>query len=428
MASPIVVMGVSGSGKSTVGAALAQRLRVPFADADDFHPPANIAKMTRRPAARRRRPLPLAGGDRGVAGRARADGGVMSCSALKRKYRDQLRHHCPDVEFLHLPARREVIGNRQASRPGHFMPASLLASQFATLEPLEPDERGVVIDVDQNIDSIVDEYVDVSATRQPNRRTDDFDIGPAITILAADTKLVEPVAAGWQLILPRCRHRADRRADHRGEAAPVPRPDLRRPDRGHRRGRRTSSGRPRLVRHGLRRHRGGVGILIALGAMFAKLLADSGGADQIVDTIVGRASPRALPWAMALVGAIIGLPMFFEIGLVLLMPVIYLVARASQLSLITVGIPALAGLSAMHGLVPPHPGPADRDRAPARRPRRHPGVRRARRDPDRHRRRPAVRPPRRPLGGLDVPDRFEADEFARQRRWFGDHCRGGRRG
>ena len=93
----------------------------------------------------------------------------------------------------------------------------------------------------------------------------------------------------------------------------------------------------------------GVGVLIALGAMFAKLLADSGGADEIVDTIVGHASPRALPWAMALVGAIIGLPMFFEIGLVLLMPVIYLVARRSQLSLITVGIPALAGLSAMHG-------------------------------------------------------------------------------
>ncbi len=101
----------------------------------------------------------------------------------------------------------------------------------------------------------------------------------------------------------------------------------------------------------------GVGILIALGAMFAKLLADSGGADEIVDQIVGRASPRMLPWAMALVGAIIGLPMFFEIGLVLLMPVIYLVARRAQLSLIAVGIPALAGLSAMHGLVPPHPGP-----------------------------------------------------------------------
>jgi len=101
----------------------------------------------------------------------------------------------------------------------------------------------------------------------------------------------------------------------------------------------------------------GVGMLIALGAMFGRLLADSGAADQIVDTIIGRAGPRMLPWAMGLVGALIGLPMFFEIGLVLLMPVIMLVSMRSGLSLIRVGIPALAGLSAMHGLVPPHPGP-----------------------------------------------------------------------
>ena len=100
-----------------------------------------------------------------------------------------------------------------------------------------------------------------------------------------------------------------------------------------------------------------VGTLIALGAMFGKLLADSGGADEIVDTIVSRSSERALPWAMAGIGALIGLPMFFEIGLVLLMPVIFLVAKRSGLSLISLGIPALAGLSAMHGFVPPHPGP-----------------------------------------------------------------------
>jgi gluconokinase len=171
MASPIVVMGVSGSGKSTVGAALAQRLRVPFADADDFHPPANIAKMTAG--------QPLDDNDRypwleaiGEWLAEHSDGGVMSCSALKRKYRDQLRRHCPDVEFLHLSGTAEVIGNRQASRPGHFMPASLLASQFATLEPLGPDERGTTIDVDQNIDSIVDDYVSLSTTRtteQENR-------------------------------------------------------------------------------------------------------------------------------------------------------------------------------------------------------------------------------------------------------------------
>lgn len=101
----------------------------------------------------------------------------------------------------------------------------------------------------------------------------------------------------------------------------------------------------------------GVGTLIALGAMFGKLLADSGGADSIVDTIIGRSSTRSLPWAMAAVGALIGLPMFFEIGLVLIMPVILLVSRRSGVSLIRLGIPALAGLSAMHGLVPPHPGP-----------------------------------------------------------------------
>src|SRR4051794_19808662 len=102
---------------------------------------------------------------------------------------------------------------------------------------------------------------------------------------------------------------------------------------------------------------GSVGVLIGLGAMFGKLLADSGGADEIVDTLVSKASPRALPWMMGLVGAVIGLPMFFEIGLVLLIPVIILTARRSGLPLMKIAIPTLAGLSAMHGLVPPHPGP-----------------------------------------------------------------------
>jgi gluconokinase len=158
MASPIVVMGVSGSGKSTVGAALAQRLRVPFADADDFHPQANIEKMSSG--------HPLDDDDRrpwleaiGQWLAQHSDGGVMSCSALKRKYRDQLRTHCADVEFLHLAGTLEVIGRRQASRPGHFMPPALLASQFETLEALEPDEHGVTIDVDQSIDSIIETYV-----------------------------------------------------------------------------------------------------------------------------------------------------------------------------------------------------------------------------------------------------------------------------
>lgn len=155
---PVVVMGVSGSGKSTVGAALAGRLRVPFEDADDLHPQANIDKMTRGEA--------LDDSDRwpwleriGEWLAEHADGGVIACSALKRKYRDQLRHHCHTVEFLHLEGGRDLIERRQASRPGHFMPASLLTSQFETLEPLAPDERGVVVEVAGSVDEIVEGYL-----------------------------------------------------------------------------------------------------------------------------------------------------------------------------------------------------------------------------------------------------------------------------
>lgn len=100
-----------------------------------------------------------------------------------------------------------------------------------------------------------------------------------------------------------------------------------------------------------------VGLLIALGAMLGKLLAESGGADQIVDTLINRAGTRMVPWAIALVAVIVGLPMFFEIGLVLLLPVIVLVTKRSELPLMRVAIPALAGLSVLHGLIPPHPGP-----------------------------------------------------------------------
>ena len=102
---------------------------------------------------------------------------------------------------------------------------------------------------------------------------------------------------------------------------------------------------------------GAVGLLIALGAMLGKLLADSGGANRIVDAIVDRVGPRRLPWAMALIAAIIGLPMFFEIGVVILVPIVVLVAIRTKAPLMLVGIPALAGLSILHGLVPPHPGP-----------------------------------------------------------------------
>ncbi|MFG1604625.1 GntP family permease [Actinoplanes sp. NPDC049265] len=102
---------------------------------------------------------------------------------------------------------------------------------------------------------------------------------------------------------------------------------------------------------------GNVGLLIALGSMIGALLADSGGADGIVKRIVERVSGGALPWAMAGVAALIGLPLFFEVGVVLLVPIVLLVARRTTVPLLQIGIPALAGLSVLHGLVPPHPGP-----------------------------------------------------------------------
>lgn len=157
----VVVMGVSGSGKTTIGAALAQRLRVPFADADDFHPQANIDKMSAG--------IPLTDDDRGpwlatiatwLADHA-AGGGVASCSALKRSYRDVLAAAAPQAFFVHLHGEPDVIAARVAGRPGHFMPAALVESQFATLEPLEPGEHGAVLDVDQQVDDLVTQSLDL---------------------------------------------------------------------------------------------------------------------------------------------------------------------------------------------------------------------------------------------------------------------------
>lgn len=160
---PIVVMGVSGAGKSTVGTILAQRLSVPFADADNFHPSGNVAKMAAGE--------PLDDADRypwlqrlGEWLAQHRDGGVLSCSALKRSYRDQLRKHCPFVVFLHLTGSPQLIARRQAHRTDHFMPAALMKSQFDTLEPLGADENGVAVDVSADTESIVDSYL-ASANR-----------------------------------------------------------------------------------------------------------------------------------------------------------------------------------------------------------------------------------------------------------------------
>ncbi|TCJ31257.1 gluconokinase [Nocardioides jejuensis] len=161
-------MGVSGSGKTTVGAALSQRLRVPFADADDLHPAANIVKMASGHALDDHDRWPWLEKIGTWLHEHELSGGVMTCSALKRRYRDQLRHHVHRVEFVHLHGTREVIAARQAGRPGHFMPSSLLTSQFATLEPLAPDERGLVLDVALPVDDLVQQYVD--AHRVPDKK------------------------------------------------------------------------------------------------------------------------------------------------------------------------------------------------------------------------------------------------------------------
>lgn len=146
----VVVMGVSGCGKSTVGALLAETLRVEYAEGDDFHPASNIEKMVAG--------MPLTDADRApwldiVAiwlGQRRERGGVVSCSALKRGYRDRLRAAAPETFFVHLSASRAELARRMQTRRGHFMPAALLDSQLAALQPLATDEFGVTVDATED--------------------------------------------------------------------------------------------------------------------------------------------------------------------------------------------------------------------------------------------------------------------------------------
>ncbi|MET9700260.1 gluconokinase [Streptomyces sp. NPDC006529] len=150
----IVVMGVAGTGKTTVGQLLAAALALPYAEGDAFHPAANVAKMASG--------VPLDDDDRrpwldaiGEWARGRGErGGVVSASSLKRAYRDRLRAAAPGAVFVHLTGERPLIERRMAARTGHFMPATLLDSQFAALEPLERDERGVSVDVDGSPEDI----------------------------------------------------------------------------------------------------------------------------------------------------------------------------------------------------------------------------------------------------------------------------------
>jgi gluconokinase len=152
-----VVMGVCGCGKSTVGTALAQARGVNFIEGDNFHPEANVAKMSAG--------MPLTDDDRAEwllalqaeirAAREKNVGLVVSCSALKRRYRDLLRQGDPELQFVHLQGPRDLIANRMQSRQGHYMPLSLLDSQLRDLEPLQPDEGGISLDIALRPDALL---------------------------------------------------------------------------------------------------------------------------------------------------------------------------------------------------------------------------------------------------------------------------------
>lgn len=157
----LIVMGVSGSGKSTVGEALAQRLGWRYEDADAYHPKANVAKMSAG--------QPLTDDDRwpwlkeiaAEIDRVIARGGhiVFGCSALKRAYRDVLVYGRDDIRIVFLDGSRELIGGRMAARKNHFMPPGLLDSQFATLERPGPGERPIIASIDAPVATIVDDIV-----------------------------------------------------------------------------------------------------------------------------------------------------------------------------------------------------------------------------------------------------------------------------
>lgn len=159
-------MGVSGCGKSEIGARLAGRLGLPMIEGDAFHPPANIAKMGRGEALtdEDRHGWLLVLQEKIRAARIAGSGLVLSCSALKRAYRDLLREGDPDLCFVHLTGDRDVIANRMASRPGHFMPVSLLDSQLRDLEPPQPDESAISLDVRTPPDELVGQIVSQTAS------------------------------------------------------------------------------------------------------------------------------------------------------------------------------------------------------------------------------------------------------------------------
>jgi gluconokinase len=168
----VVITGVSGVGKSTVARQLAERLGVPFAEADNFHSPDNIRKMAAGvPLDDRDRQAWLESVGRWLGDRAATgSGGVAACSALRRRYRDTLRSACPTVLFLQLTADRKLLASRLGERRGHFMPETLLDSQLATLEPLQPDERGTSLDATPAAEKIVRTAMELLTGHWTDRR------------------------------------------------------------------------------------------------------------------------------------------------------------------------------------------------------------------------------------------------------------------
>ena len=166
----LIVMGVSGSGKSTIASALAERLGWPFEDGDRFHPPGNVAKMSAGHPLTDEDRWPWLQAIADEIGRVCRAGGhlVVACSALKRAYRDVLVGDRGDVRFVFLEGSQALIAGRLARRKGHFMPPGLLDSQFKTLEPPQADEQAITVSIDAPVGTIVDNIV---ARMNPQART-----------------------------------------------------------------------------------------------------------------------------------------------------------------------------------------------------------------------------------------------------------------
>ena len=154
----LIVMGVSGSGKSTIAAALAQRLGWRFEDGDSFHPAANVAKMSAGHPLTDEDRWPWLNAIADEIGRVCEAGEhvIIACSALKHSYRDVLLRGRGDVRFVFLKGTQELIADRLAQRKGHFMPPGLLTSQFKTLEPPEAGEHVITVSIDETVEMIVD--------------------------------------------------------------------------------------------------------------------------------------------------------------------------------------------------------------------------------------------------------------------------------